>query len=356
VYALNGRQHAPTIAVDVMGGDHAPGEAVRGAIDASRRGAKVILVGATDAIAPFTAGLDVRLPVEPSGAAIGMDEPVTQALRRKDSSLHVAMRLVADGRCDAAVSAGNSAAIMAISLHVLGRQPGIDRPAFGSSFPTKDGSVFVLDIGANSTVRASNLVQFAIMGAVYLQVSRGIVSPRIALLSNGTEDSKGTREVKEANEALRKLDLNFIGNIEGNQVFDGVTDVVVTDGFTGNVLLKGGEAVAAEIFDMLKVELSRDLPSRVAAAVLMPAFQRIKRRLDFEEYGGAPVLGVNGVMINCHGRSSAKAFTNAILLAGRSVSERLVERTGEALHQEHVESGRTRLRLRRALHLRPGEA
>jgi phosphate acyltransferase len=205
-------------------------------------------------------------------------------------------------------------------------------------------------------VRASNLVQFAIMGAVYLQVSRGIVSPRIALLSNGTEDSKGTREVKEANEALRKLDLNFIGNIEGNQVFDGVTDVVVTDGFTGNVLLKGGEAVAAEIFDMLKVELSRDLPSRVAAAVLMPAFQRIKRRLDFEEYGGAPVLGVNGVMINCHGRSSAKAFTNAILLAGRSVSERLVERTGEALHQEHVESGRTRLRLRRALHLRPGEA
>jgi glycerol-3-phosphate acyltransferase PlsX len=193
------------------------------------------------------------------------------------------------------------------------------------------------------------------MGQVYLQISRGIEDPRIGLLSNGTEDTKGTKAVKEANEALHKLDLNFVGNVEGNQVFEGAADVVVTDGFTGNVLLKVAESVAAEIFDLLKVELTRDLKSRLAAAALIPAFDRIKRRMDYEEYGGAPVLGVNGVVINCHGRSTAKAVTNAILLAERSVREHLVERTGEALRHEHLD-GRRKKRLTRRLHLRPGEA
>ncbi len=343
------------VAVDAMGGDNAPEEVIKGAIEAHRRGVSVVLVGVPDIVERHLATLDYKLPVVPAGEVVGMDEPVAQAMRRKDSSFHVATELVARGTCHASVSAGNSAAIMAVSLHTLGMQPGIDRPAFGGTLPCRGGSVFLLDIGANTAVKASALVQFAIMGDVYIQISDGIEAPRIALLSNGTEDIKGTKAVKEANEALRKLDVNFIGNIEGNQVFEGVADVVVTDGFTGNVLLKGAESVASEIFDLLKVELTRDLMSRIAAAALMPAFERIKRRMDYEEYGGAPVLGVNGVVINCHGRSRAKAVTNAILLAERSVREKLVERTGEALHQEDSESGRRRSRFARALHLRPGE-
>lgn len=353
--SLDEAQGDAVIAVDAMGGDHAPEEVIKGAVEAHRRGVSVVLVGVPDIIERELAALNYELPVVPAKEVVGMEEPVSQALRRKDSSFHVATRLVAEGQCQASVSAGNSAAIMAVSLHTLGTQPGIDRPAFGGTLPCRDGSVFLLDIGANTSVKASTLVQFAIMGQVYIQISRGIRDPRVGLLSNGTEDTKGTKAVKEANDALRKLDVNFIGNVEGNQVFEGVADVVVTDGFTGNVLLKGAESVASEIFDLLKLELTRDLLSRLAAAALMPAFERIKRRMDYEEYGGAPVLGVNGVVINCHGRSRAKAVTNAILMAERSVRERLVERTEEALHGEDLETAGKRRRIVRALHLRPGE-
>jgi glycerol-3-phosphate acyltransferase PlsX len=243
---------------------------------------------------------------------------------------------------------------MGVALHAWDTQPGIDRPAFGSTIPGKH-PVFVLDIGANASVKAGNLVQFAVMGDVYIRVSQGLEAPRVALLSNGSEDTKGTKEVKEANQALRKLDMNFVGNVEGNQVFDGVADVVVCDGFSGNVLLKGGEGVVSTIFGLLKEELSKDVISRLAAAALMPAFGRVKHLLDYEEYGGAPVLGVNGVMINCHGRSKAKAVTNAICMANRMAQERLVERIGRALHEDDVELGRRR-RLARALHLRHSEA
>ncbi len=354
--SLDGAQSDAVVAVDAMGGDHAPEQVIKGAIEAHRRGVSIVLVGVPDVIERELSAFSYRLPVVPATEVVGMDEPVAQALRRKDSSFHVATRLLADGQCHATVSAGNSAAIMAVSLHTLGMQPGIDRPAFGGTLPCRDGTFFLLDIGANTSVRASALVQFAIMGEVYIQISRGIRSPRVALLSNGTEDTKGTKAIKEANEALRKLDVNFIGNVEGNQVFEGVADVVVTDGFTGNVLLKGAESVASEIFELLKIELTRDLMSRLAAAALMPAFERIKRRMDYEEYGGAPVLGVNGVVINCHGRSKAKAVTNAILLAERSVRERLVERTEEALHGEELETTGKRRRIVRALHLRPGDA
>ncbi len=351
----DGAREDAVVAVDAMGGDHAPDEVIKGAVEAHRRGVGIVLVGIPDLIERELLTLDYRLPIEPAREVIGMEEPVAQAMRRKESSLHVATGLVAEGKVSAVVSCGNSAAIMAVSLHKLGTQTGIDRPAFGGTLPCRAGSVFVLDIGANTTVKSTALVQFAIMGYVYLQVSRGLEDPRIALLSNGTEDTKGTKAIKEANEVLRRMDLDFLGNVEGNQVFEGVADVIVTDGFTGNVLLKVAESVAAEIFDLIKVELTRDLKSRLAAAALIPAFDRIRRRMDYEEYGGAPVLGVNGVVINCHGRSRAKAVTNAILLADKSVREHLVERTGEALHHEHFEVGRRR-RIARALHLRPGEA
>jgi glycerol-3-phosphate acyltransferase PlsX len=265
--------------------------------------------------------------------------------------------MVQSGDAEAVVSCGNSGAIMAVATLLWRRQPGIDRAAFGSTLPSRDGGVFILDVGANPEVKAENLVQFAVMGEVFVRLQRGIASPRVALLSNGSEDSKGTKEIKEANQELRRANINFIGNVEGNHVFEGTVDVVVCDGFSGNILLKGAEGVGAEVLRLMREELRRDPVSRLAGAALKvsPAYGRIARKLDWEEYGGAPVLGVNGIMINCHGRSTAKSVTQGILLARTMASERLVERIGAALPEEVAESpGRTR-RLVRALHLRHGE-
>ncbi|GAC1405800.1 MAG: phosphate acyltransferase PlsX [Chloroflexota bacterium] len=346
----NGASTTTTVAVDAMGGDFAPDEVLKGAVEAHRRGISVVLVGQKQRIRPRMRELGVDLPVVHADDVVTMDEGVGAA-RRETTSLRVAAELVSSGDADAVVSCGNSAAIMAIALRAWRTLPGIDRPAFGSYLPARNGAVFVLDIGANSTVKASNLVQFAVMGNVYVSVSRDVAEPRVALLSNGTEDTKGTVEVKEANQALRKLDINFIGNVEGNHVFEGSVDVVVCDGFTGNVLLKGGEGVVSEVFDLLKEELNRDLVSRLAAAALMPAFARIKERVNYETYGGAPVLGVNEVMINCHGRSKARAVANGIVLAERLARERLVDRIRDGLQHEDVAVGRGR-KLARSLHLR----
>jgi glycerol-3-phosphate acyltransferase PlsX len=335
-----------------MGGDNAPAEVVRGAVNAHRQGTPVVLVGRRAQIEAELAKFDAQLPVVEAHSVIGMEEHVSRSWLEIDSSLLVAARLVESGDAHAVVSCGNSAAIMAIAKQVWGPMQGIDRPAFGGFLPARqDGGVFVLDIGANPVVKATNLIQFAVMGEVYVHLSRGAPAPRVALLSNGSEDSKGTKVVKEANLALRKLDLNFVGNVEGNHVFDGTVDVVVCDGFAGNVLLKGAEGVATEIFELLRSEISKDFVARVAAAAMMPALTRIKRRVDYEEYGGAPVLGVNNIMINCHGRSKAKAVTNAILLAEHMSEEKLVVRIGQALREDEVEVGRRR-RLARALHLR----
>lgn len=347
----NGAHGEPAIAVDAMGGDHAPEQIVKGAIAAQVRGVRVILVGDAGAIRPILRELDADAPIVHTVDAIGMHEVVSTNLRHRKSSLQVAADLVTSGDADAVVSCGNSAAIYFVAFQRWGTQPGIDRPAFGGTLPAREGTVFLLDIGANPMVKATNLVQFAVMGDVYMRVAHSMEAPRIALLSNGSEDSKGTKEVKDANQQLRKMDMNFVGNVEGNHIFDGHVDVVVSDGFAGNVLLKGGEGVAMQIFDLLRVELRKDLFTRIAAAALKPAFARIKRRLDFEEYGGAPVLGVNGVMINCHGRSQAKAVTNAIVLAEHMARERLVDRIGSALHHEDIDTVGRRRRLARALHL-----
>lgn len=352
---LNRNGARPTIAVDAMGGDNAPEQIVKGAFQAAQRGSSVVLVGPEDVVRPLLAELGADIPIHDAHQIVEMDEPVGQAIRRRDSSLRRSLDLVACGEAAGAVSAGNSAAIMALSVTVLGRQAGVDRPAFGGTLPNRHGGVFVLDVGANSTVKPNNLLQFAVMGDVFVRASRGIESPRIALLSNGTEDSKGTKEIKEANEALYRLDINFIGNVEGNQIFEGVADVVVCDGFSGNVLLKASEGVAVEILGLLKREIEKDLLARVASTALIPTFQRIKKQIDFEEYGGVPVLGVNGVMINCHGRSKAKAVANAVVLAEKLAEAHLLERIGESLHEEALEAGRRR-RLARALHLRPSHS
>lgn len=349
--SLNGASGCATVAVDAMGGDFAPQEVIKGAVEAQRRGASVVLVGPAATVQRGVDELEAQIPIVHADGIVRMDDSITHPRQWEGTSLQGAADLVAAGEARAAVSCGNSAAILAVALQTWERLPGIKRPAFGGFLPAHDGGVFLLDIGANTSVRAEHLVQFAVMGDVYVRLSSGIENPRIGLLSNGTENNKGPREVKEANKELQKLDLNFVGNIEGNHVFEGAADVVVCDGFSGNVLLKGAEGVAAEIFDLLKTELSRDLLARVAAAAMMPAFSRIKRRVDYQEYGGVPVLGVNGVMINCHGRSKAKAVTNAILLAETLATQRLPDRIGEALVQDDAEFGRRR-RLARALHLR----
>lgn len=349
--SVYGAPGCATVAVDAMGGDFAPEEVIKGTVEAQRRGASVILVGPSAIVQRGLEELEAQLQVIHADGVVRMDESITHPRQWEGTSLQRAANLVAAGDARAAVSCGNSAAILAVALQTWDRLPGIKRPAFGGFLPAHDGGVFVLDIGANTSVRAEHLVQFAVMGDVYVRLSSGLESPRIGLLSNGTEDGKGPREVKEANKELKKLDLNFIGNIEGNHVFEGVADVVVCDGFAGNVLLKGAEGVAAEIFDLFKTELSRDLFARVAAAAMMPAFSRIKQRVDYQEYGGVPILGVNGVMINCHGRSKAKAVTNAILLAENLASERLPDRIGMALGHDDAEIG-PRRRLARALHLR----
>lgn len=348
----NGASPKCAVAVDAMGGDHAPDEVLKGAAEAARAGIEVVLVGPRVRIESRLAELNLApLPVENAPDVIAMDEPIAQVLRKEQSSLHVAARLLSEGRASAMVSAGHSGAIMAVAIRECKRQSGIHRPAFGGMLPNKDGEVFVLDIGANPVVKPDNLVQFAVMGEVWVRLARGIEHPRVGLLSNGSEDSKGTDEVKAANEELRKLDMNFVGNVEGNHVFDGSVDVVVCDGFSGNVLLKGVEGAGSFLFDLVRQEITREFWEKIAAAALMPAFTRIRRRVDYQEYGGAPVLGVNEVVINCHGRSKARAITNAIVLGEKMAREQLVERIGEALQHDEVESGRRR-RISRAFSLR----
>lgn len=346
---LNGVS-SPAIAVDAMGGDHAPDEIVKGALEAHREGVQVILVGDPHKIGDCLDREGADVAVEAATDVIDMGEHLAEAMRKEGSSLARAVDLVTAGEAAAAVSAGNSAAIMALAFKKWRRLPGILRPAFGGFLPSNTQPVFVLDMGAYPEAKAPHLVQFAVMGEVYVRLSRDIPNPRIALLSIGTEDSKGTKEIKEANEALRKLDLNFIGNVEGNQVLEGVADVVVCDGFAGNVLLKSAEGTATEIFRLLRDEISKDFMARIGAAVMMPALNRIRQKVDYETYGGAPVLGVNNIMINCHGRSRARAVKNAILLAHRLSQEHLTERIRESLQMEDVEGRRTRLA--RALHMR----
>jgi glycerol-3-phosphate acyltransferase PlsX len=205
-------------------------------------------------------------------------------------------------------------------------------------------------MGAYPDAKAAHLVQFAVMGEVYVSLTRALPEPRVALLSNGAEDSKGTKEIKEAHELLRRMDLNFVGNVEGDQVFEAKADVIVCDGFAGNVLLKSAEGTALEIFHLMREEISKDFMARIGALAMMPALSRIRKRVDYEEYGGAPVLGVNNILINCHGRSGALAVKNAIKQASSLAQQQLTERIREALQQEDVE-GR-RVRLARAFHVR----
>jgi glycerol-3-phosphate acyltransferase PlsX len=319
-----------------MGGDYAPAEIVAGAVQAARaHGLSVCLVGHADSIRAELAShgsLPASITIEHTNDVISMHEHPARALRaRPGASLPRAVAMVRDGRAAAAVSAGNSGAIMAAGIFSLKRQSGIDRPAFGGAVPTRKGPAFLIDMGANAECKPEYLLQFARMGSVYMQIAHHVERPRIGLISNGEEEGKGTPLTLAAYDLLKGSSLNFIGNIEGNDIMSGDVDVVVCDGFTGNVILKTMEGTAGAIIDLLRTQLRSSLRAKLGAALAMPALRTLGKRLDYAEYGGVPVLGVNGVLINCHGRSKARAIVQALRLADRMVRQDLVDAIGREL-------------------------
>jgi glycerol-3-phosphate acyltransferase PlsX len=328
-----------------MGGDHAPAEIVAGAIAAARdHGLTICLVGDEARVRSTLAGLGptpAGISVRHAEDVIGMHEHAARALRAKpQASLPVAVGMVRDGQAVGAVSAGNSGAIMAAGIFELKRLEGIDRPAFGGAVPTRTGRAFLIDMGANVECKPPYLLQFARMGAVYMQAEYGLERPRVGLMSNGEEEGKGTPLTLAAYDLLKASDLNFIGNIEGNDVAEGKADVIVCDGFTGNVILKTMEGTAGTMVDLLRTELRGSLRARLGAALAMPALRALRRRLDYAEYGGVPVLGVNGVLINCHGRSRARAITQALRLADRMARQDLVGAISRVLSAASVSAER----------------
>lgn len=307
------------IAVDAMGGDHAPHEVIAGAVAAARSyGASVALFGPEDKLqAELTRlGAAGQLQIVHAPEVIGFAEAPVQAVRQKrESSLVRAIRAVKDGDADAVVSAGSTGALLAGGLLLLGRLPGIDRPALATPMPTPQGVSLVLDVGANTDNSADHLLQFAKMGAVYAEAVFKLPRPRVALLNNGIEDAKGSVLTKAAHQLLQRASLNYIGYVEARDVLTGAADVIVTDGFTGNVLLKAVEGTAQTVMQLLRHELTATPWRKAAAAVLRPGLRQLARRLDYSEYGGAPFLGVQGAVIKCHGSSYARAIDNGIRVA-----------------------------------------
>src|SRR5947209_1784946 len=320
------------IALDAMGGDKAPVETVAGAIQAAREyGVEVVLVGRPDAIEAELAKGDtsgLSLPIEPAASVIPTDEhtPSTAWRRQRDSSLTVALRMLAEGKVDAMVSAGNTGAVVAGGTFILRRIEGIDRPALGVVFPAMGatGKVFLADVGATPDAKPHFLLQWARMSSVYMERVQGVKNPRVGIVSNGEEEVKGSELVRETFPLLQSSGLNFIGNVEGKDIPFGLADVVITDGFTGNVILKTTEGVAKLITDLLREEMTSSMVTKLLAAGLRGNFRHMAGKLDYAEYGGAIVMGLNGVLIKPHGRSNAKAIKNAIRVAKSATEQNVI--------------------------------
>ncbi|HET7637126.1 MAG TPA: phosphate acyltransferase PlsX [Ktedonobacteraceae bacterium] len=329
------------VALDAMGGDHAPGEIVLGAVQAAREyGFGVYLVGPEDRIQAElarhnTQGLD--LPIVHTDEFIPMDEHnPAKAVRNKNTSMVRALQLVKDGEALGAVSAGNSGAMMAAaSLMTLKRLKGVERAALGGILPTKDSACMVIDMGANTDCKPEYLQQFALMGSIYMERIMHLKSPRVGLLANGEEEGKGNQQVQEAHQLLKAnastLGVNFIGNVEGRDIFAGTVDVVVCDGFVGNVVLKVSEGLSEVLLGLIKAEMTKSLPNKLAALVLQSDLRNMGKRLDYAEYGGLPLLGVNGVAIISHGRSNAKAIKNALRVARQTAETGVAQAIAEGL-------------------------
>src|SRR5271157_3538992 len=324
-----------TIAVDAMGADRAPKPEVDGAILAARHyDVEVLLVGQEDVIRKELRlhPLWQRLPIEivPASEVIGMQEKAAQAVRAKrDSSMRVGLRLVRDGKAAGFVTAGNTGAAMATAKMVLGAIPGVDRPALAAVFPTAQGTATILiDVGANVDSKPQNLQQFAIMGEVYFRTIFGgrfprAEHPRVGLLAIGEEESKGNDLTREAYTLIKELPMNFVGNVEGRDLYNGKADVLVCDGFVGNVALKISEGMVETVRFMLKQSLQATITSQVGFLLSRKAFTDFKRRLDYSEYGGAPLLGIKGVCIITHGSSNANAIKNAVRVANEFANSKL---------------------------------
>jgi glycerol-3-phosphate acyltransferase PlsX len=300
---------------------------VAGAVQAAREfGIEVVLVGRPDELQRELAKHDTKglqLPIEPAAGVIPMDEhnPSTAWRRQRDSSLVVAMELLRDKRVDGLVSAGNTGAVVSAALFIVRRIAGIDRPCLGAVLPARHGPVVMADVGATPDARAVFLVQWAQMASLYAERALGITRPRVGLLSNGEEEVKGNELVRETFPLLKATNLHFIGMVEGKDIPAGTADVVVTDGFTGNVVIKAIEGVGSLVSTMLREELTRTPLSKLLAAGAVPALNRLRKRMDYAEYGGGPVLGVQGLVVKAHGRSSARAIRSAIQVATQAAAQ-----------------------------------
>ncbi len=312
------------IALDAMGGENAPQEVVRGALEAAREQAvEVVLVGKRSAIEPELEKHRADLAIVDASEVIGFDEHPVQAVSAKqDSSIVVGINLLKKGDASAFVSAGNTGAVMAAATFILKRIEGINRPALGFLFILPWHSALLIDMGANADCKPSQLVQFAQMGSIYMEKIYGLESPRIGLVSNGEEEIKGNLLVRETHQLLKNTNLNFVGNVEGNDITRNVADVFVTDGFTGNVMLKTGEGIGEMVVLSLHQALARVPLLRM---IVERSIRGAIRALDYAEHGGAPLLGVNGNVIIAHGHSEAKAIKSAIFIAKKAVEQDVVQ-------------------------------
>jgi glycerol-3-phosphate acyltransferase PlsX len=331
-----------TIAVDAMGGDHAPRAEVEGSILAARElGVRILLVGVEEKVRHELGRHNVRnLPIEVVNAneVITMSDSPSQAFRRKkNSSAHVAARLVHDGKAEALVSAGNTGAIMTVARFILGTLAGVDRPALAAAFPNmKEKFSVILDVGANVDSKPEQIEQFAIMGEIYYRAIFGTKRPRVALLSIGEEEMKGNDLTREAAALLKTLPMNFVGNVEGRDVFRGDVDVIVCDGFIGNIALKISEGLVEHIGAMLKKAIKSSLASQVGYVLSKQAFDSFRKRTDSSETGGAPLLGVRGITIIGHGRSNPTAIKNAVRVAAELCRARVNEKIEQELSASAV--------------------
>lgn len=323
------------IALDAMGGDHAPGEIVRGGVLAARRygadGLHVILVGQEAVLerelqAASDDASELPITVVHAPDVIAMDAHAAHAARRqRQSSVHVGLRLVRDGEADAFLSAGNSGATMTTAVLTLRPLPGVDRPAAGAVFPLPSGPALIVDVGTTADCQPRHLVDFAYLGAAYMEIVYGLQNPRVGLLSNGEEAGKGNRLVQETYPLLAASGLHFIGNVEGRQATAGAADVVVCDGFAGNVVLKVAEGMVTLVFDLIRGAVRSGLHYRLAGLVLRPALRRAARRFDYREHGSAPLLGVRGLVFIAHGRSDATAIASGLRSAHAAAQRGLLD-------------------------------
>lgn len=334
-----------TVAIDAMGGDHGPHVTVPAALQVLKQESElnIVLVGLSDAIEAELRALGAsagpRLRIHHASEVVAMDESPQSAMKnKKDSSMRVAINLVKSGEAHACVSAGNTGALMATARFVLKTLPGIDRPAIASTLPSQQGMTYMLDLGANADCTPEQLLQFAIMGAMLAACVEHKERPTVGLLNIGSEDIKGNETVKLAGELLRASHINFCGNVEGNDIYKGTVDVVVCDGFAGNVALKASEGLAQMMGRFLTAEFKRNLLTRLMGLIAMPVLKAFKRRLDPRRYNGASLLGLRGIVVKSHGGADSFAFRHAIETAAEEARSGVLRRITEQLEIEHIQS------------------